>query len=89
VTGTVTTENSRVRSAPSTSAAIVARLNKGDQVKIVGRTTASDWWEIPLPSDPNARGWISADLIQVKGSTDTLPVVQPNAPPTPQPYPRP
>ncbi len=104
LSGTVT-ENARVRSAPSTSGSIVARLNKGDQVKVVGRNDASSWYQIPLPTDVNARGWVSADLIQLQGSPDSLPVVQPgstppgltnppgiippSAPPTPRPYPYP
>ncbi len=87
IIGTVT-ENSRVRASPSTSAAILTRLNKGDQVKVVGRNAASDWYEILLPSDANARGWISAELVQLQGSPEALPVVQPGAiPPTRRPYP--
>src|SRR5574342_250862 len=40
LTGTVT-ENSRVRAAPSTSAAIITRLNKGERIKVVGRNDSS------------------------------------------------
>ena len=90
IPGTVTENSSRVRSAPSTGGAILTRLNKGDQITVVGKNVSSDWFEIRLPSDPNGRGWISADLVQLQGSADALPVVQPGGiPSTPRPYPRP
>ncbi len=86
LTGTVT-ENSRVRATPSTGGAIVARLNKGDQIKAVGRNAASDWYQIQLPSDANSRGWISAELVQLQGSADSLPIVQSGSAPPPAPPP--
>jgi len=98
-----TQENLRVRGSPSTSAPILGRLNKGARVEIVGRTAASDWYQIPLPTNPNARGWVSAEFIQLAGSLDNVPETQPGAitqppvssqppvpqVPTPQPYPYP
>jgi len=83
------TENLRVRSAPSTTAAILGRLNKGDTVQIVGRTAANDWWQILLPTNPNARGWIAAQFTEVSGPVDAVPIVQPPRPPTPPAYPYP
>ncbi len=80
-------ENLRVRSAPSTAASAVDRLNKGDVVKILGRTAAKDWLQIPLPTNPNARGWVSAEFVQIDGPIDAIPIVQPGQPPTPRPYP--
>lgn len=86
VTGTAK-ENLRVRAGPSTAAAAVDRLNKGDVVKILGRTAAKDWLQIPLPTNPNARGWVSAQFVQINGPIDAIPIVQPGQPPTPRPYP--
>jgi uncharacterized protein YgiM (DUF1202 family) len=82
VTATVT-ENLRVRGGPSTDYQVVDRLTKGATVRLVGRTEASDWWQIPLPSNPDARGWISAEFTDVNGSTDSLPVVEAGPPPEP------
>lgn len=71
------TENVRVRSAPSTSAAILDRLNKGDKIQILGRTPANDWFLVPLPSKPNGRGWFSAQYAQLSGPLDSIPIVPP------------
>lgn len=85
ITGT-TTANAIIRVSPSTGAAIAARANKGESLKLVGRTEASDWFQVVIPSNASARGWISKTVIQASG-TDQLPVVQTgNVPP---PYPRP
>jgi uncharacterized protein YraI len=73
-------DNLRVRAAPSTSAAVVDRLNKGASAQAVGRTAASDWLQIILPTNPAGRGWISAEFASATGPLDTLPVVQPSAP---------
>lgn len=73
-------DNLRVRAAPSTSAAVVDRLNKGASAQAVGRTAASDWLQIILPTNPAGRGWVSAAFVTVAGPLDTLPVVQPSAP---------
>lgn len=76
-------DNLRVRSLPSTSGAILDRLNKGDRVEILGRTGANDWWQIALPTDPNRFGWVSADFTDVVGAIDAVPIVQPGAKPPP------
>jgi hypothetical protein len=78
-------ENAIIRAAPSTSAAIATRVNKGTQIKLVGRNAAGDWYQVVIPNNPNARGWISASLVQANGANQ-LPVVQPGGAP---PYPRP
>ena len=70
-------ENLRVRAAPNANAAILDRLNKGDTVQLLGRTAANDWYFIPLPKNPNERGWISAEFATPSGPIDALPVAQP------------
>ncbi len=74
-------ENLRVRATPSTAAAVIDRLNKGDVVSILGRTDASDWWQIELPSKPGTYGWVSAEFAVADGPTDKVPVVEPGSPP--------
>ncbi|MBI5033477.1 MAG: SH3 domain-containing protein [Chloroflexi bacterium] len=87
IVATITTNNLRVRSAPSTSGAIVDKLNTNDKIQVVGKNVAGDWLQIPLPSNPDARGWISAQYAQLSGPLDLIPVVGPGAPPTSRPYP--
>lgn len=70
----------RVRAAPSTAGAVIGRLNKGESAQIVGRTAAGDWWQIILPTDPNARGWVSAEFAPAGAATDGVPVVGPATP---------
>ena len=99
VTAKITGDNLRVRAAPNANAAILDRLNKGDTVQIVGRTTANDWLQIFRTQKPDTPGWISASYAQVNGSLDTVPVVQPGqsgalptsppVQPPSQPYPAP
>lgn len=87
IIATITVDSLRVRSAPSTSGAIVDKLNKNDKIQVVGKNVAGDWLQIPLPSNPNSRGWISAQFAQLSGPLDSIPVVGPGAPPTARPYP--
>ncbi len=79
-------DNANIRSLPSTGAAIAARVTKGAPLTLTGRTAANDWYQVRLPNDPNARGWISATLVRADGA-ERLPVVQPGS--VPPPYPRP
>ena len=80
-------ENLRIRAAPSASAQQVGSLNKGDGIQIVGRTAASDWWQVIVPSNPDTRAWIAAAFVDVKGPVGTIPVVDSGSAPAPQPYP--
>lgn len=80
-------ENLRVRAAPSTTAQIIDQLSKGDRAQVVGTNSAGDWFQIMLPANPNARGWILASITDVSGPVDTLPVVSSEPLPAPQPYP--
>jgi uncharacterized protein YgiM (DUF1202 family) len=86
-----TKENLRVRAAPSASSQQLGLLNKGDTVQVIGRTSASDWWQISLPSNPGTKGWILASFTDVNGPIDSIPVVSPGvtSPPAPAqpPYP--
>jgi uncharacterized protein YraI len=74
-------ENLRVRAGPSTSTQQVGSLNKGDTAQIVGRTAASDWWQIQLPSNLSVRGWILASFTDVSGSAGSIPVIPSGAAP--------
>jgi hypothetical protein len=75
-----TKENLRVRAAPSVTGQIVAQLKKGEMVQVLGRTNGSDWWQIALPIDPSARGWIAASFTILSGPVDSIPVLPRNEP---------
>ena len=74
--------DAQVRAAPATNAAVVDRLAKGNALQVVGRTQASDWWQVALPTKPNQVAWISAQVVTLNSPTDSIPVV--NALGTPQ-----
>jgi Bacterial SH3 domain len=68
----VVPETSRVRAGPDLSAPIIARIEAGGTVKIIGRDEAGYWLRIIEP----ASGWIYAPLVVHTGvSAGTLPVV--------------
>ncbi len=69
-------ENLRIRAEPSTSAAVLGQLKKGESAPIAGRTAANDWWQIALPGNPNRRGWISTAFAVASGPVDGIPVTQ-------------
>ncbi len=77
------TDNLRIRSTPSTGGAIIGRLNKGETAQIIGRTAASDWWQIAVPTNPSQQGWVAAEFATPSGPTDTIPVVGASAPSAP------
>lgn len=68
-------ENLRIRSGPSTGAAVAGQLKKGETAQAVGRSAASDWLQIVLPGNANARGWISAGFASTSAPVSELPVV--------------
>ena len=68
-------ENLPVRAAPTTAATAVGQLSKGAIVQIVGRTPNNDWWQILLATDPNVRGWIPAEVTDVSGPVDAIPII--------------
>lgn len=76
-TGAIT----NVRSGPSTTFEIVGRLNANSTVAVVGRTEAGDWWQIEFEPAPQARGWVSGEVVEFFGDAPTVPVVNAPEPP--------
>jgi hypothetical protein len=63
----------RVRSAPTTDAEVLMKLNIGDIVAITGRNAANDWYQIRTST---LTGWVSAEWIRIiEGDGNTLPVL--------------
>ena len=75
VTATVNT-GSNVRSGPGLGYGVVAGLEPGTRVRLIGRNARTDWVQIELPDDPEKDGWIFAQLLTITGDPATLAVVE-------------
>lgn len=69
-TATVDAFRLNVRQAPTTSAAVVIKIERGETYPIVGRSQQSDWWQINVNG---TIGWVFADFI-VATNTGNVPV---------------
>lgn len=80
-TVTVLTPALNVRSGPGTNYPVIGGLKLGASVQIVGRHSASGWWQVSFQGAKT--GWVSgaASLVKVSGATDKTPEV--TAPPAP------
>ena len=72
---TVLTRALNVRSGPGTNYPVINGLKQGSNAAIVGRHTASGWWQIALAGGKT--GWVSGStaLVKVSGATDQTPEV--------------
>jgi uncharacterized protein YgiM (DUF1202 family) len=52
-----------VRGAPSTSAAILAKMSRNTKARVVGRTTRNDWWQVNYQG---VIGWVSSTFAQIQ-----------------------
>jgi dipeptidyl aminopeptidase/acylaminoacyl peptidase len=70
---TVLAPSLNVRSGPGTGYPVIAGLRQGDEATIVGRHSASGWWQVKL--DSGATGWVSGSppLVRVSGDTTAVP----------------
>lgn len=75
-----------VRGGPGTTYPIVSTLTLGSQVRIVGRNSASDWWQVASLSNDSgwSTGWLYAPLVEVEGNVALVTVAEdiPEPPPT-------
>jgi hypothetical protein len=60
-----------IRSAPSTSAAVIGSLAQGDTAIADGRNADSTWLHIQIPGT-NAVGWVSANLVTAQSDVSVL-----------------
>ena len=68
-----------VRQGPATTFDKVGELPAVSFAPLVGRTGTSDWWQIEFADGPEGKGWVSADVVELVGEIDDVPVV--GAPP--------
>lgn len=64
----------RVRSGPGTNYPIVARLNNGQSVALLGRNAGGDWLLVATPGDDSPFGWVAAAILATSATVDDLPV---------------
>lgn len=57
---TVNAERLSMRSGPGTDFPIVAKLERGNAVAVLGRNERGDWWYVCCAPDALTRGWVSA-----------------------------
>ena len=86
ITATVNVALLNFRSAPSSTAQILSKLNKGQVYPATGRTGDNAWVQLSVGG---VTGWVAAQFVTLSGDINTLPVVSggggPAAPPPPQP----
>ncbi len=70
-----------IRKGPGTVYERIAVSNPGESREIVGKNPEGTWWQLCCFADQV--GWVRADLVQVTGVTDKVPVAK-NIPEPPQ-----
>lgn len=73
----VTDELVNCRFGPGIVYVLVNELSEGQFARVLGRNDASTWWYIRDPGNPNGFCWISANVTEVNGDADALPVIHP------------
>jgi uncharacterized protein YraI len=81
-----TTSAINVRGGPGTAYPVVAQLQPGRPVDILGRNADGTWWQVLLPNGDD--GWVAASVVDVSGPVDGVAVAA-NIPAAPTPAPRP
>jgi Bacterial SH3 domain len=69
----VATDVLNIRQGPARTTASLGKLQKGQEVTVVGRNGDGTWLQIQLPAKTDL-GWVSADFVTVTGDVNTLPV---------------
>ena len=71
--------NANVRSGPDTAYGKLGTLKAGATYRVSGQSETPGWWQISFDGKD---AWVSADLVDVNGPTETVAVVQVAPPPT-------
>jgi hypothetical protein len=65
------------RFGPDVSYAVIGALIVGRQAEVIGKNIDITWVYVRNPSDPSTSCWLFADLVNVEGNLEKLPVVGP------------
>ncbi len=79
-------ERINVRGGPGTSYAVLAKVDQGKSLTVIGRNADNSWLQVQL-ADGSTKGWASAEYLEVKGDVNSLPTA--SAPPPPAPTKKP
>ena len=71
--------NANVRSGPDTAYGKVGTLNAGATYRVTGQSETPGWWQI---SFDGKSAWVSGDVVDVNGPSETVAMVQVAPPPT-------
>ena len=64
------------RSGPGVVFELINEFEEGQTLRVVGRDVDSTWWYIRDPGNPGGKCWVSADVSEVNGDTEALPIIQ-------------
>lgn len=70
----VTEEAVNCRFGPGTVYELVNELRRGQSARAVGRNQTFSWWYIRDPGNPNGFCWVSANVTEIQGDTEKLPI---------------
>ena len=65
------------RYGPGVVYAFVNELTEEQYARAIGRNKNSTWWYIRDPGNPNGKCWVAANVTEVEGDTEELPVIAP------------
>ncbi len=77
----VTSPQINVRTGPSTDYALAGQVNRGEELTIVGRNDAGDWFQVCCVGGQTV--WVAAWLVDTVGPVESVGVVANLAPPPP------
>ncbi len=72
----ITGERVNCRFGTGTVYELINELDQGQSARVVGRDASSAWWYIRDPGNPDGFCWVSANVTEVQGAAEELPVVQ-------------
>jgi hypothetical protein len=67
------------RFGPGTIYIIIGELRKDFSANIVGRNPEATWYYIRHPGNPGGFCWVAAEVVEVDGNPEALPVIPPPA----------
>jgi len=69
---TILPQNLNIRSGPNTGYEIIATLDTGAVLKLIGRTANNEWYKVEFDGKT---GWLLALYVEVSGDVDKVPVI--------------
>ncbi len=73
---TVITRALRVRGEPTVNSRLIGELANGEAYPVVARSSDGMWLELELPQFEAGSGWVSVDLVTMRGDITDLPIVK-------------